>query len=310
MANIWLIGGTSESAQLAKLLSEQDLPYVVTVTTPEAKRLYLDYAQVQVGLLNAQSISQFVSQWNIKGILDASHPFACEISQLAIRCAQTHGIAYLRYERATVTKRDTTNKKTADRKIGSKKTDGKKTDSKKTDDEECKVRDIYLENLTKTQEIEEITETREQSIVVLAKSISELVESDILRGQRVLFTIGYRYLSLFSSLRADSQLFARILPSKAAITGAIAAGFSPSEIIAIRPPISADLECALWKQWQITRVVAKASGSPGGEDVKRAIARHLGIPLLLIERPCITYPNRTISISAAIEFCIKTLKVY
>ncbi|MEO0648459.1 MAG: precorrin-6A/cobalt-precorrin-6A reductase, partial [Cyanobacteria bacterium J06650_10] len=99
---IWLIGGTSESAQLARALSEQALPYVVTVTTAAATKLYPDDARVWVGLLNAQSAAQFIAQWQVRCILDASHPFASEISQLAMNCAESQSIDYLRYERPAV----------------------------------------------------------------------------------------------------------------------------------------------------------------------------------------------------------------
>lgn len=243
---------------------------MVTITTPEAKKLYADSLgadsrRVRVGALNPQSVSQFAAQWQVVGILDASHPFACEISQLAIDFAHTNSIAYLRYERPAI------------------------VDSH-----------IVGSNIMSAQ----------NDGVVSVSSISQLLESDILRGQRVLFTIGYRYLSLFSGLRPHSQLFARVLPSEEAISGASAAGFSSAEIMAIRPPVSVELEAALWQQWRITRVVAKASGKPGGEDVKRAIAAQLSIPLILIDRPHISYPHRTISLSEAVEFCIKTLKVY
>ncbi|WP_238393351.1 precorrin-6A/cobalt-precorrin-6A reductase [Myxacorys almedinensis] len=37
------------------------------------------------------------------------------------------------------------------------------------------------------------------------------------------------------------------------------------------------LERSLWRQWQISTVVTKASGTPGGEQVKRNVAKALGV---------------------------------
>ncbi|MEO0646910.1 MAG: precorrin-6A/cobalt-precorrin-6A reductase [Cyanobacteria bacterium J06650_10] len=296
---IWLIGGTSESAQLARALSKQELPYVVTVTTAAAKRLYPDDAQVWVGLLNAQSAVQFIAQWQVRCILDASHPFACEISQLAMNCAESQSIDYLRYERPAV--------KSAVNSVVHPAVNPSVNDSKDIEDTEA---DSGGASAISPQGFQGITELQDKGTVISVNSIPDLLESDILRGQRVLFTVGYRYLSHFSSLRPDSQLFARILPSVAAISGAIAAGFSPAEIIALKPPVSAAVECALWQQWNITQVVAKASGKPSGESTKRAVAADLGIPLILIKRPQMMYLNQTDCVLDAIEFCRKVLRVY
>ncbi len=253
MATVWLIGGTSESAVLATALSSRGVPCVITVTTAAAKRLYADTAQVRVGQLSPLTLPDFVTQQQVACILDASHPFASEISRQAIAIAQSRSIPYLRYERKTVV---------------------------------CNHSDA-------------------DPRVISVDSIESLVASDVLRHQRVLFTMGYRYLSKFSSLRPSARLFARILPSVEAIAGATAAGFLPADIIALRPPVSAALEAALWQQWQITRVVAKASGLPSGEAIKREVANQLGVMLILIQRPQLTYPNQTHSVIEAVDFCSK-----
>jgi precorrin-6A/cobalt-precorrin-6A reductase len=260
---IWLIGGTSESAELAAALSEQKLPYIVTVTTEAARNLYPLGAQVQVGKLmggaiawEGSAIAPFIQQHHISCILDASHPFACEISRQAIALAQTQAIAYLRYERSTVS-----------------------------------------ETVS-----EPVAET-----VSFVQSIEELLTSGILQHQRVLLTLGCRDLYRFSILRHTSQLFARILPSADALAQAHSAGFAPQEIIALRPPVSAALEKALWQQWNISKVVAKSSGSPSGEAIKRQVAQELGIGLILLQRPTMRYPQQTNGVSVAVQFCAQAL---
>jgi precorrin-6A/cobalt-precorrin-6A reductase len=74
------------------------------------------------------------------------------------------------------------------------------------------------------------------------------------------------------------------------LTAALTAGFSPDRLIALRPPIGAELETALWRQWGITTVITKASGQAGGEQVKQRVAQILGIPLIIIDRPPVEYP--------------------
>lgn len=197
-------------------------------------------------------------QQRVQCILDASHPFACEISQQAIALSQKQAIAYIRYERPA------------------------QTDSA----------------------------LQQDGLLTVVESLESLIASDLLHDQRVLLTIGYRHLARFTALRQTSKLFARVLPSVEAVAGAIAAGFASSEIIALRPPVSLALEKALWQQWQITQVVAKASGQPGGETIKQQVAQQLGVGLILIQRPAIAYPKQTSTLSIAVKFCSEALSLY
>ncbi|MDX2273744.1 MAG: cobalt-precorrin-6A reductase [Cyanobacteriota bacterium] len=97
---IWLIGGTQESRAIAHLLDGAAYPWVVTVTTPTATRLYQGCkGSLWVGCLDTQSLDKFLLQYSIQWIVDASHPFATQISQLAIQAAQHHQLPYLRFER-------------------------------------------------------------------------------------------------------------------------------------------------------------------------------------------------------------------
>ena len=142
-----------------------------------------------------------------------------------------------------------------------------------------------------------------QSPAKSVASFDQLLSQNLLLNQRVLLTIGYRYLSLFQDSQTKSTLFARIIPSQIALETALNAGFTSDRIIAFRPPISYELERSLWQHWQITTVVTKASGAPGGEDIKRKIADELGIQLIIIERPKIEYPQIPSNLEASIAFC-------
>jgi precorrin-6A/cobalt-precorrin-6A reductase len=253
---IWLIGGTSESREIARAIAPFNIPIIITVTTSEAIKLYeqivIDYplVKVWVGILKDQNIQEFYHQQKFGKIIDASHPYATEISQLAINFSHNHQIPYLRYERSPVNMAET-----AEENI------------------------IYLENFT------------------------ELINGEYLTNQRVFLTTGYKTLHLFQSWQERATLFTRILPNINTLQVALNFGFTPDRIVAIRPPISAELETALWQHWQISLVVTKASGQAGGEQQKRAIARQLKIPVIIIQRPLISYPEQTDDIKRAIAFC-------
>lgn len=248
---IWLIGGTAESATLAVAIANLELPCTVTVTTVAAEALYpkTPMLSVCVGRLDVARLKSFLQEQQVVAILDASHPYAVEISRMAIAAAAQLNIPYLRFERSSV---------------------GDQADNRQ---------------------------------VIWLNSFEALLTGDYLHNQRVLLTVGYKTLPLFRSWQEHSTLFARILPSVTSLEVAIASGFSSERIIALRPPVTAELEKALWHQWDISLVVTKASGTAGGENIKRIIAAELGIPLIVIARPVVEYPQQTSDLSVALDFC-------
>jgi len=250
---LWLIGGTTESADLAAAIALAHLPCTITVTTEAARSLYppVPGLRVLVGRLEVEKLEQFFQEENIVAVLDASHPYAIEVSQAAIAMATHQQIPYLRYERPAV-----------------------KTVS-----------------------------SSDASPVIQLDSFNTLLTGNYLQDQRVLLTIGYKPLVNFQPWQDRSTLFARILPSLSALTAATKAGFTSDRLLAIRPPVPAELEKALWRHWGISLVVTKASGTPGGEDVKRDVAAELGISLIVITRPDVDYPQQTSNLLEALEFC-------
>ncbi|GAB4233496.1 MAG: cobalt-precorrin-6A reductase [Elainellaceae cyanobacterium] len=247
---IWLIGGTQESAELAQQIIKVGLPCVVTVTTASARSLYpaTPGLQLRVGGLSTEQISDFLQAYQVGCILDASHPFAVEISRLAIATARQLQLPYLRYERPGIS-------------------------------------------------------APTQASLLRLSDFQTLLTGNYLTNQRVLLTIGYRNLAQFQDWQERTTLFARILPSVSALEAALTAGFSPDRLIALRPPLSIELEKALWQHWQISLVVTKASGAAGGEDVKHQVAADLGTKLIVIDRPPIAYPQLTSDLQAALKFC-------
>lgn len=246
---LWLIGGTSESREIAKQLIQQGIPCTVTITTETARSLYPEspLLRVIVGRMNAVQIQEFLQLEQIVGILDATHPYAVEISQTAIALSTQYRLPYLRYERPEVVPAAGNH--------------------------------------------------------ITCSSFESLLTSNILLGKRVLLTIGYQALPLFQSWQTQATLFTRILPSVASLQTALEAGFSSDRIIAFRPPISADLERAFWQQWQINLVVTKASGNAGGEAIKYQVGKELNIPIVIVTRPVVDYPQQTSEIAIALQFC-------
>jgi precorrin-6A/cobalt-precorrin-6A reductase len=143
-----------------------------------------------------------------------------------------------------------------------------------------------------------------QNITVL-ENFETLLIGNYLTNQRVLLTVGYKILPRFKQWQTQAVLFARILPSMESLKVALDSGFTSDRLIAIRPPISIDLEKALWQQWNISLVVSKASGQAGGEEIKQKVAELLGIRLIVIARPKVDYPQQTNDLNDVLKFCYK-----
>lgn len=238
---------------MAVQIAQSNLSCIVSVTTDSAIALYPSSIDVFVGGLTNDQLLPFLQRHQISVILDASHPFATEISSHAIAASTQFNIPYLRFERPSISPQNW------------------------------------------------------GAGGVKISSFDYLLDSGLLAGERVLLTIGYRFLPLFQSWQDKATLFTRILPSGIALETALQAGFTSDRILALRPPISSELERALWRQWQISMVVTKASGAPGGEDTKRQVAADLGIKLVVVERPAIDYPQQTSDLESAIAFCRRIL---
>ena len=99
---ILLLSGTSEGRVLGGRLREVGLPFVASVTTPEARALFAKIEpppEVLVTRFSGDSLATFLRERRVRAILDATHPFAYRISEKAQDAAAQANIAYIRYER-------------------------------------------------------------------------------------------------------------------------------------------------------------------------------------------------------------------
>ena len=98
---IWIIGGTSDAASIAEKIHREGFEAIVTTTTEYGKILLTGRlnTKIESGKLDVDDMQVFIDKHMINLILDASHPYATEVSKNAIKAAESKGINYLRYER-------------------------------------------------------------------------------------------------------------------------------------------------------------------------------------------------------------------
>jgi precorrin-6A/cobalt-precorrin-6A reductase len=104
---ILLLSGTSEGRIFGARLRAEGLPFVASVTTPEARQLFaaIDPApEVLVTRFSAGGLATLLRERQVGAILDATHPFAQHISEMAMGAAAQAQIPYVRYERPSTSR--------------------------------------------------------------------------------------------------------------------------------------------------------------------------------------------------------------
>lgn len=90
----------------------------------------------------------------------------------------------------------------------------------------------------------------------------------------------------YTALRGfPERVFIRVLPSAQIIEKCVRAGFSPDHIIAMQGVFSAELNAALFRQYQIRGLITKDSGNAGGFAEKMQAARQCDVIPVVISRP-------------------------
>jgi precorrin-6A/cobalt-precorrin-6A reductase len=103
MTRILILGGTTEASLLAARLAADGVPAVFSYAGRTAAPVAQPLPMRLGGFGGAEGLAQFLRSEDISHVLDATHPFAAQISQnAALACAET-GIPLLAFERAAWT---------------------------------------------------------------------------------------------------------------------------------------------------------------------------------------------------------------
>lgn len=102
----------------------------------------------------------------------------------------------------------------------------------------------------------------------------------------VLVTTGSKELHKYIEVpNYKERLFPRVLPTVAVIEKCSALGFEGSNLICMQGPFSFEMNCAMLKQFNISYMVTKETGTAGGFEEKVKAAKENGVKIILIKRP-------------------------
>jgi precorrin-3B C17-methyltransferase len=138
---------------------------------------------------------------------------------------------------------------------------------------------------------------------LLCNSTKDAAEQAMTLGRRIFLATGSKDLATFLKApdAGDCEWFVRVTPEPEFIQRAIDLGVPRSQLCAMQGPFSQAFNEALWRDWAIDCVVTKDSGDAGGYQAKVAATQALNIPLLVIQRPELSYPLVTSTFDAVLQ---------
>lgn len=247
---IFVAAGTKDGRELAGRILREGYEVMASVVSQYGESLLKQYQGIKVHCqpMDENSMKQFFSENGVECFVDASHPYAANVSNNAMAACKELKVPYIRYERRPV----------------------------------------------------EIVYDRAYYV----KDYEAAAEKAALLGTNVFLTTGSRSLGIFSkaSCLENHSIVCRILPEPEVVAQARELGFTPDNIVAMQGPFSKELNKELFKRYQTDVVVTKNSGQLGGADTKLDAAMELGISVVIIDRPAISYTNETDSFQGVMDF--------
>lgn len=95
--NVLLFGGTAEGRELAEWLHARGVPFTVCVATEYGETLLPPGADARVGRLGREAMEGLMAGYTL--VIDATHPYAVEVTKNIREAAETAGVPCLRLVR-------------------------------------------------------------------------------------------------------------------------------------------------------------------------------------------------------------------
>lgn len=234
-----LISGTSEGKDILNELNKfTDNIFISTATEygGDLLRSY-NYKVLNYKPLDIQEMIEVIKKNKIKGIVDATHPYATEVSKNIMEACSNCKIKYIRYERPSL--------------------------------------------------LEKYKEYKNLHIIY---SYDELKEKLINIDGNILNTTGSKSISSIMALKLNNRIIHRVLPTLKVMQELDEAKIDPENIVAIKGPISTQLNEAFIEEFQGAVMLTKDSGERGGLEEKILSCIEKKIDIFIIARKKMNYP--------------------
>ena len=101
---IFVAAGTQEGRELAGALLQAGYDVTASVVSSYGEKLLKQYPRLIINdkPLDEEALEDYIRQHGVRLFVDASHPYAANVSENAMRACRAANIPYIRYERASV----------------------------------------------------------------------------------------------------------------------------------------------------------------------------------------------------------------
>lgn len=258
--NILIFGGTTEGRVLSKKLAEkkkaEDSITVCVASDYGEKMMNNIPVNIHVGRLDKDQMIQFIEDGNYETIIDATHPFATEVTENIKASCKECDRRYIRLKR-----------------------DEEKVSGQESDNI------LYCNScIDAAEKLEELTRDSSDAgnkLRMLTRDSSDAEE----KRKNVLLTTGSKELQCFVDSVDVKKLYVRVIPSDESINKALSSGISEDHIIAMMGPFSEETNIEHIQKYEIKYLVTKESGSGSGFHNKISAASKEGVTVLVIRRP-------------------------
>ncbi|QTL38331.1 cobalt-precorrin-6A reductase [Xenorhabdus budapestensis] len=95
-----IFGGTSDARQICVMMDTVGIDYCLSVATPAGAQQAMGiHGEIVTGRMETEAMAEYLQQRGIKMVIDASHPYAEQLSQNIVSACQKLGIPLIRYIR-------------------------------------------------------------------------------------------------------------------------------------------------------------------------------------------------------------------
>lgn len=230
---IGLILGTSEGKKILSLLNEFTDDLFLSTASNYGGELLKDYKYkiLNTAPLDKEKLKEAITENNIKLFIDASHPYALEITKnLQEACSETN-IEYVRYERPSI-----------------------------------------------------IEKYKDNNKVVIVNDYEDLKNHLGCIQGTILNTSGSRNLKKILDISINNRIVHRVLPSVKVLQECFDIGVRVEDLIAIKGPISYEMNIAFIKEYNGKAMIMKDSGIQGGTEEKLKACIDSDIYAFVIDR--------------------------
>lgn len=238
---IGLILGTSEGKTLLSLLNEFTEDIFITTATSYGGELLKEYKYkiLNTTPLDLEKIKEKIRENEIKILIDASHPYALEVTKNAISACEECNIEYFRYERPSIVEK-------------------------------------YKDNPN----------------VITVESYEELGKHLSKISGTILNTTGSRNIKKILDLNLPNLIIHRVLPTLKVMEELDELGLKPESIVAMKGPISYELNKGFIREHSAEAILTKDSGIQGGTEEKILAAIDSNIKIFVVDRVNSIKPNQ------------------